>query len=216
MSTEPVAGRSAGRRVGQVLLVVAAAVLLVAGGWAVGRLSAPGTAHPAEGSAEAGFARDMQVHHQQAVEMSLLARDRTQDPEIRRLAYDIARTQQQQAGQMYGWLSVWGLPQASPEPAMAWMEDAPGHASSHGAAADGTSMPGMATSAQLDALADAQGREAERLYLELMIPHHEAGVTMADAVLQETDNPVVRPLAASILTSQQTEIRYLEQLLATR
>lgn len=216
MNTGTVTGRPAGRRVGQVLLAIAAAILLVAGGWAVGRLSAPGTVHPGEGSAEAGFARDMQVHHQQAVQMSMMIRDRTQDPEIRQLAYDITRTQQQQAGQMYGWLSMWGLPQASPAPAMAWMEESASHGSSHEHSADAPAMPGMATSAQLDALADAQGREAERLYLELMIPHHKAGVTMAEAVLQETDNPVVRPLAESILTAQQTEIRYLERLLATR
>lgn len=201
---------------GQVLLVVAAAVLLVAGGWAVGRLSAQGTAHPEEGSAEAGFARDMQVHHQQTVEMSLLLRDRTQDPEIRRLAYDVARTQQQQAGQMYGWLSVWGLPGASPEPAMAWMEQSAGHGSSHEHSANAPVMPGMATPTQLDALADAHGRDAERLYLELMIPHHQAGVTMAEAVAHETEDPVVRPLAESVLTTQQTEIRHLEQLLAAR
>src|SRR3954470_19426249 len=48
---------------------------------------------PAADSADAGFARDMAVHHQQAVEMSYIVRDRTADEDIRRLAYDIAQTQ---------------------------------------------------------------------------------------------------------------------------
>ena len=137
----------------------------------------------------------MQVHHLQAVEMSFLARDRAEDPEIRQLAYDIARTQQHQAGQMYGWLSTWGLPKASPEPAMAWMDEGAGHSSPHDAGQQSTAMPGMATAAQLEALTDAEGSEAEQLYLELMISHHQAGTTMAQAVLDRTDNEAVRALA---------------------
>lgn len=216
MSTQDVASRPAGRGSQQALLAITAAILLVAGGWAVGRLSAPMSSGPSEGSSEAGFARDMQAHHLQAVEMSMMIRDRAQDPEIRQLAYDVARTQQHQAGQMYGWLSVWDLPQASPQPAMARMEGSAGHSTSHATTQDAPAMSGMATSAELEALEEAEGLEAERLYLELMIPHHKAGVTMAEAALAETDYPAVRSLAQSIVASQQPEIRYLEQLLSTR
>lgn len=200
------------------LVVLATVIVLILGaaGWALGRLTAPVTSFPSAASPEAGFARDMQVHHLQAVEMSFLVRDRTEDPEIRQLAYDIARTQQHQAGQMYGWLSIWGLPQASPETAMAWMDEDAGHSSPHDTGQQSTVMPGMATAAQLEALTDAEGSEAEQLYLELMISHHQAGTTMAQAVLDRTDNEAVRALAQSIATSQQTEIRYLEQLLRTR
>ncbi|MEV4010737.1 DUF305 domain-containing protein [Nonomuraea angiospora] len=59
---------------------------------------------PADASVEAGFARDMQAHHAQAVQMTLIVRDRISDREVRTLAYDIATTQQQQIGQMYAWL----------------------------------------------------------------------------------------------------------------
>lgn len=220
-STTGAASRSSAGHRGRWVLLVLAAVLLVAAGWAVGQLSAPTSSTPAEGSPEAGFARDMQTHHLQAVEMSSLVRDRTEDPEIRRLAYDISRTQQQQAGQMYGWLSVWGLAQASSQPAMAWMDDGDqNHTSMPGM--DSTSpgpdarMPGMATAEQLAELEDAQGQEAERLYLELMIPHHQAGAAMAQAILEHTDNPVVTSLAQSIATSQTSEIKYMEDLLEKR
>ena len=216
MSPGTTTNRPAGHRARQVLLVLGAVLVLVAGGWAVGRLTASTSPFPAEGSPEAGFARDMQIHHLQAVQMSSLVRDRTEDPEIRRLAYDIARTQQQQAGQMYGWLSVWGLPQASTQPAMAWMNGDAEHGPSHEGSPDAPAMPGMATNAQLQALADAEGQEAERLYLQLMIPHHQAGTAMAMAILERTDNPAVTSLAQSIATSQQSEIDYMEDLLAER
>lgn len=78
-------------------------------------------APPGDSSAEVGFARDMAEHHAQAVEMAELARDRTEDPDIRLLATDIALTQQAQRGQMGAWLDLWGLNRTSGEPAMAWM-----------------------------------------------------------------------------------------------
>lgn len=198
-------------------LSAAAAVLALAilGGWAVGRITA-GTAAPAEGSPEAGFARDMQTHHLQAVDMSMTVRDRTDDPAIRQLAYDIARSQQQQAGQMYGWLSVWGLPQAGSQPPMAWAGST-GHGTHTGTGEDSAvSMPGMASAEDLTRLSAAEGTEAERLYLELMIKHHTAGVTMAQAILDRTSHAAVSSLAQSIVTSQQSEIGYMKELLAAR
>ncbi|MFG3477846.1 DUF305 domain-containing protein [Streptomyces sp. NPDC047980] len=94
-------------------------------------------AAPAADSADAGFARDMAVHHQQAVEMSFIVRDRTQDEEVRRLAYDIANTQANQRGMLLGWLDLWGLPKvdSGAEP-MAWMEQAHGEGG-HGDGAHG-------------------------------------------------------------------------------
>src|SRR5262245_60788609 len=77
---------------------------------------------PRERSAEVGFARDMATHHAQAVNLATLLRDRSDDEEMRQLALDIMLTQQAQIGQMQGWLAVWGLPNVSLEPAMAWME----------------------------------------------------------------------------------------------
>ncbi len=63
----------------------------------------------------------MAVHHQQAVEMSYVVRDRTDDEEVRRLAYDIAQTQANQRGMLLGWLDLWELPKVSADPPMTWM-----------------------------------------------------------------------------------------------
>jgi uncharacterized protein (DUF305 family) len=74
---------------------------------------------PADDSPAAGFAWDMMVHHAQAVEMAEIVRDRTDNPQIRTLATDIALTQQARIGQMQGWLAVWGLPPTGAEKPMA-------------------------------------------------------------------------------------------------
>src|SRR5688572_5960665 len=67
-----------------------------------------GSPFPVDGSAEAGFARDMILHHSQAVEMGLLLYDRTQNETLKSIAIDIVLTQQNQVGQMQGWLDLWG------------------------------------------------------------------------------------------------------------
>jgi uncharacterized protein (DUF305 family) len=167
---------------------------------------------PADWSADAGFARDMQTHHGQAVEMAFLVRDRTRDEELRTVAYDIITSQQQQAGQMYGWLVQWGLPQTGSRPPMAWVGGE--HAAAH-ASADGT-MPGMATKAQLDELRRATGVDAERIFLRLMIAHHRGGVAMADAAVAQARTPEVRTLAAAIAAAQTSEIALLQKMLAER
>jgi len=49
---------------------------------------------PGNDSAEAGFARDMIVHHAQAVQMAEIIRDNTDSPDMRVLATDMSLTQQ--------------------------------------------------------------------------------------------------------------------------
>ena len=75
-------------------LVVALGILLVAAlAFAIGRFSTFGAsssaATPATDSAEAGFARDMQVHHAQAIQLAMEIYRKTEDPDLRVLAYDI-------------------------------------------------------------------------------------------------------------------------------
>lgn len=210
--------------VGRVAALVAASVALIVVAvvaFSVGRLSTLAEPTPADTSAEAGFARDMQVHHQQGVELAMIVRDRSDDPDIRLLAYDIATTQAQQAGQLYGWLRTWGLSQAGSEPSMTWMTrsaSAAGAHAEHDAAAHepGTPMPGLATAEQLEQLRASTGVDAERRFLELMIAHHQGAIEMADAALARSTNPVVVPFAESVAESQAAEIALMEDLLATR
>ena len=164
----------------------------------------------------------MQVHHDQGVELAFLIRDRTDDVELRSLAYDIATAQANQSGQMLSWLNVWNLPQASPEPSMTWMSRPPlsGATDHHGDPGTGhepgATMPGLATPAQMDLLRAASGLDAERIFLELMIAHHRGAVDMGDAVLTRTEVSVVRTFATGMIAAQESEIAYMEELLAAR
>ncbi|MFD3947022.1 DUF305 domain-containing protein [Streptomyces sp. NPDC058579] len=171
-------------------------------------------ASPASVSADAGFARDMSVHHQQAVEMSFIVRDRTEDADVRRLAYDIANTQANQRGMMLGWLDMWGLPkvESGTEP-MAWMGMG-GHGDT--GPLDGALMPGMATDTELDRLRKASGEEAEILYLQLMIDHHKGGVHMAQGCVDKCSVEVEKNLAQGMVEAQESEIGLMTQLLKER
>jgi len=228
------AARASGARLVRLVVagVLALAIVLVAG-VAIGRLSSPTPVVPGDRSVEAGFSRDMQVHHEQAVEMAMAIRDRSDADDVRTIAYDIATAQSQQAGQMYAWLEVWGVAQAPSEPTMTWMtrptlDGSYGDHEHAGAATpgDGTTpapshtpgdpMPGLATAAQMDELRAADGVEAERLFLTLMIAHHRGGIEMAEAILARSDDRQVVDFARGMIATQQSDIDAMQQMLARR
>ena len=192
----------------------AAAVLLAGGGITVAVASSDGssgTSAPATDSADAGFARDMATHHQQAVEMSYIVRDRTKDEEIRRLAYDIAQTQANQRGMLLGWLDLWELPKVPQGAPMEWMgmgDMPPGK--------DGALMPGMATNTELEKLGKLNGRAAEVRYLQLMIKHHKGGIHMAEGCVDRCEVGVELRLAQGMVDSQESEIELMTDLLKAR
>lgn len=166
---------------------------------------------PIEGSADVGFARDMSIHHAQAVEMSFILRDKQPATDVDVLAYDIINTQSTQRGMMQGWLNVWGLPVTSTDAPMAWAGGHDSHTS------DGDSgMPGLATDEQMDDLRTATGVEAEKLFLELMIAHHEGGVEMAVAAQELAGESVVLFLADTIVVGQTAEISVMQDMLSVR
>ncbi|MFE2166037.1 DUF305 domain-containing protein [Streptomyces sp. NPDC059447] len=209
-------------------LLFAAVATMAAAANGDDRPAAPAAATPGLRSPDAGFARDMAVHHQQAVEMSFVVRDRTQDEPVRTLAYDIANTQANQRGMLLGWLDLWGLPKVlADEPAMSWMGDGGDGQGGHGGHGDGHSghgavqpggalMPGMATKEELAALGTAQGRDAEVLYLQLMTDHHKGGVAMAQACAKLCTTPVERDLAQGMVDAQQAELALMADMLAKR
>ncbi len=166
---------------------------------------------PSAESADAGFARDMAVHHQQAVEMSYIVRDRTKDEDVRRLAYDIAQTQANQRGMMLGWLDLWGLPKVSSEPPMSWMD-----MGDMASGKDGALMPGMATNTELKKLGTLDGKQAEIFYLQLMTDHHKGGVHMAEGCVEKCTVGVEKRLAQGMVEAQQSEIGLMADMLKER
>ncbi|MEU3344491.1 DUF305 domain-containing protein [Streptomyces sp. NPDC006700] len=166
---------------------------------------------PAAESADAGFARDMAVHHQQAVEMSFVVRDRTTDTEVRRLAYDMAQTQANQRGMLLGWLDLWEIPKVSSKPPMAWMG-----MGGMPAGEDGALMPGMATNTEMRELGELDGRQAEVFYLQLMTDHHKGGVHMAEGCAARCTVGVEKRLARGMVASQRSELRLMADMLKER
>lgn len=195
-------------------VAVAVVGVLVAAGavtYSVAEEGGAGADVPVADSADAGFARDMAVHHQQAVEMSYIVRDRTADEEVRRLAYDIAQTQANQRGMLIGWLDLWGLPKVSSDPPMTWT----GMRGMSGGE-DGALMVGMATDAEMKRLGTLNGKQAEIFYLQLMTAHHKGGVHMAESCVDKCTVGVEKRLAQGMVEAQQSEIDLMAGMLKAR
>lgn len=199
------------------VLLVAVAVAALA--FAIGRFSTFGAgaagALPGTDSPEAGFARDMQVHHAQAVEMAMDIYRTTDDESVRVLAYDIATTQSAQKGEFYDWLVKWNLPQSG-GPLMAWMAAAPSghqHASTPTATeAELRAQMGMATTDEIDGMRAATGTDADCRFLSLMIRHHEGALPMAQALVELGSEPRAIQVAQSVIATQSAEIDLMTSL----
>lgn len=202
--------------------IALAVVGIAALAFAVGRFSTFGStgaaSTPGTDSADAGFARDMQVHHAQAVEMAMEIYRKTDDEQLRMLAYDIATGQAAQRGEMFDWLVTWGLPQSG-GPMMAWMTASDAHAG-HGGGASGEAMSedelreamGMASSEELAALQAATGVAADCRFLELMIRHHEGAIPMTEALLELGSDPRALEVAESMKNGQTAEIAAMQAM----
>ncbi len=187
--------RSLGGQLWPWLVALLLAAVLV---WVVGRQLGPHA--PQEGSAAVVFARDMRLHHGQAVELSLHILERPVTKEVRLLAQDITVTQEAQVGQMGGWLDIWGLPFSGPNPPMQGMNRV---------------AMGMATDAQVRSLDTLNAKQAEVKYLQLMIQHHRGGVQMAQGGLN-SGVPQVVTLARAIVNAQTAEISLIAGMLRER
>ncbi|MBB6015800.1 DUF305 domain-containing protein [Deinococcus radiopugnans] len=193
----PTAPRDPGRR----LILPAVLVLLALGlaGLLLPRVTLTGGTGPAEGSTEVRFVREMIQHHAQAVDLATRIRERGRDPAVRTLALDIMLSQQEQIGQMHGWLTLWKRPWAGP-----------GMSSEHA-----RSM-GMATPQQVARLETLPPAQAEITFLQLMTRHHQGALLMARPALGAGVRPEVQALARQIEASQGAEIRSMTALLEER
>jgi len=139
------------------------------------------------------FLEMMIPHHNQALEMSALARSNTSNPEILALAKAIDEEQETEIDLMTGWLGESG-----------------GDMHAH----DGHMMDGMLSEAQMAELKNAKDAEFDRLFLEGMILHHEGAIEMVQMVV-DTENQQVKELANSIIKSQTAQIEQMRNLLAS-
>lgn len=182
-------------------LVVAVALIGGMLGWLVRDVGADDRGN----AADVGFLHDMRAHHEQGAQMALifLGLDGT-SPGLRNVAGGILVGQNIEIGRMIQMLRDMGRPEAAEtDEAMGWM----------GMPTTQAEMPGMATDEQLAALADSRGAQADQLFVDLMVAHHEGGIHMADTAVEQADLAKVRSMAASIIRGQQGEIAELRSLL---
>ncbi|MEH2155300.1 DUF305 domain-containing protein [Nostoc sp.] len=155
---------------------------------------------PADANFDLRFIDAMIPHHQGAVEMAKEAQQKSKRPEIKKLADDIIKSQNQEITQMKQWRQAW-YPNAGDKP-MAY-DSQMGHMMEMSS----DQMQAMMMSQDLGA-ADA---EFDLRFINAMIPHHEGAVTMAKDVLSKSKRPEVNQLAQEIINAQNTEIKQMQQ-----
>jgi uncharacterized protein (DUF305 family) len=185
------------------MVAIAIALVLLAGslGFVLGNNQAIANAN----DTDVGFLQDMRVHHEQAVQISFIFRDATdRDRRLDTIATDIIVGQNIEIGRMIQLLREFGKPEVNDSDlVMGWM----GMAMSLG------DMPGLATEDELIALAQADGAEADRIFVELMTAHHEGGIHMADYAADHAGTEEVRLMAAQMAEGQRHEIAEMAGLL---
>lgn len=147
---------------------------------------------------ELGFVNDMLDHHDQAVEMSLIALGLPGvGANTRQFATEVLVFQRYEIGLLEGHLNNWGEERAAENRrAMAWM----------GMGTSVQAMPGMASPNELERLKNASGTGADREFLTLMRAHHKGGVHMAEYAADRAKNDDIVTLAARMAYNQNLEI----------
>jgi uncharacterized protein (DUF305 family) len=155
---------------------------------------ASGAVQAPPNDADRQYVAMMIVHHEQALAMTRFAPERAQNETVKGLADRIRFSQEPEIGAMKQWQRTFN--------AVSSHED-------HG------SMPGMATQEQLNALGAARGKDFDRMFLELMIKHHEGAIKMATDVRGAGANVQVEEMADDVVAVQADEINRMKALLPT-
>ncbi len=151
---------------------------------------------------DAMFMRDMIPHHNQAVQMAELVAGRTNHAEVIELAGRITVSQADEISFMETWLRA--------------RNEAVPQTDAHTAMHTSQSMAGMATPEQMAELAKVEGVDFDKLFLTLMITHHEGAVTMVKELLKirgSAYDPVLFDFVNDVTKDQKNEINRMHELL---
>ncbi|MFG1999680.1 DUF305 domain-containing protein [Spirillospora sp. NPDC048911] len=157
--------------------------------------------------AEVRFVQMMIPHHQQAVEMSVLAPGQASSAKVKALADRIDKGQAGEISVMQSWLKKVGKPTTSGGGGHG------GHGGKQSPQASHAGMAGMATPAQMAQLREAKGAAFDKLYLQLMITHHQGALTMVKDVLYKGTDVVVQEMARDVQSTQLAEINRMKDLM---
>ena len=140
------------------------------------------------------FSQMMVPHHEQAVEMADLAlTNDSASTEVKSLAQQIKAAQDPEIATMNGWLKEWNAPVSAEM--------------NHGGS------DGMMSAEDMASLEKASGAEFDRLWLTMMVQHHQGAIEMAQGVLDTSSDTRVKTLASAIIEGQKKEITTMQGLL---
>lgn len=175
---------------GKTRLGLSMALLLIIGASAFIVLDDPGTDNPEVQSSEEQFNQNdvmfmnmMIVHHDQAIEMSKLAENRTDNKNILELSRNISEAQKSENQQMTEWMRSIGLEPGNHHP-----------------------MAGMASGEEMQQLRNSEGSEFNQLFAELMIEHHKGGIEMAKNFRETGRHSELKEMQGQMVETQQKEI----------
>jgi uncharacterized protein (DUF305 family) len=135
------------------------------------------------------FIDAMVPHHQGAIDMAQVALENAEHPEILALSEDIVSAQQTEIGQLKAIKQEqFGTSEASMDMSAEEME-------------------GMGMTMSSEELANQE--PFDRAFIDNMIPHHESAISMANVVLEESENPEIREIAGAIVDAQEREVEQM-------
>ena len=158
---------------------------------------------PAE--ADVSFMQGMIMHHAQAVEMTDLLRTRTHSKTLQSLGKRISISQTDEIHYMKQWLEDRGKAASMDHSHMDHMN-----------MSAMPLMPGMLTPQQMQALAKANGKSFDRLFLTGMIQHHNGALVMVEELFNTPaagQDSTLFDFATDIDNTQRAEIEIMRGML---
>jgi uncharacterized protein (DUF305 family) len=167
---------------------------------ACGQDSATTPPAPPFNQADVDYAVDMSMHHSQGVTMTELAATQAPSSKVKALAGRIRQVQAKEVDRIAEWLNDWQSRGATMPP--------------HGHSDEAPDVPGMMSLEEMEKLERATGRDFDRLFLSMMIRHHQGAIQLAQQETTRGASAEAKRVAQNVSTAQSGEVREMKQLLA--
>lgn len=178
------------------------ALVLVTAGLAGGGCAEVGstmrTGEPAKESKAAAAPYDLQAldtlaeHHREGIEISKLADDKAEMPEVRSMATNVERDDAEELTRLQAYRTMWfGARQRAENPNL------PG--------AEGL------TPQEMSQLKNLVGEDFDRMFIDKMIEHHRSGIALVNDIKKNTQREELQEMADEMLREQENELELLEQ-----
>ncbi|MGQ0843015.1 MAG: DUF305 domain-containing protein [Sporichthyaceae bacterium] len=150
--------------------------------------------------ADVDFAVAMSMHRGQALTLAEVAKDRSADPTVRRVATRIQTTDAPALDEIAGWLGEWAGPGID-------------IAHDHGY---GPTKPGMLSERQMNRVTDAAAGAFDKEILTALIAHHRKAIPLLDRQLATGRSTKARAMAEELGSLYEAELDVMQRTVARR